>query len=50
MENKSELTWDRICEQIGKKRIDPTARDIFGKPLDSSSSTTNQDKEKTNDQ
>ena len=47
MENKPELTWDRICEQIGKKRIDPTARDIFGKPLDTSSSTTNQDNEKS---
>lgn len=49
MENKPELTWDRICEQVGKKRIDRTPRDRFGQPLDSSSSTTNQDKEKSND-
>ena len=50
MENKPELTWDRICEQVGKKRIDRTPRDIFGQPLESSSSTETQDKEKTNDQ
>ena len=49
MENKQEITFDRICEQVGKKRIDRTVRDIFGQPLDSSSSTTNQDKEKSND-
>ena len=47
MTDESNLTWDRICQQIGKKRIDRTARDIFGQPLDTSSSTTNQDKEKS---
>ena len=49
MTNESELTWDRICQQIGKERIDRTARDIFGQPLESPSSSTNQDKEKSND-
>ena len=33
MENKQEITWDRICEQVGKPRIDRTPRDIFGQPL-----------------
>ena len=46
MENKQEITWDRICEQVGKPRIDRTPRDIFGKPLDSPSSSETQDKEK----
>ena len=49
MTKKPEITWDRICEQVGKKRIDRTPRDIFGQPLKSSSSTEIQDKEKSND-
>jgi len=46
MESKPEITFDRICQQVGKKRIDRTARDIFGKPLDSPSSSETQDNEK----
>ena len=49
MESKPEITFDRICQQIGKKRIDRTPRDIFGQPLESPSSTENQNKEQSND-
>lgn len=48
MENKPELTWDRICEQVGKKRIDRTPRDRFGQPLKSQEPTN--EKVKFNDQ
>ena len=47
MTNESELTWDRICEQIGKKRIDPTARDIFGQPLNPQKPTLDVSKDKS---
>ena len=47
MESKPEITFDRICQQIGKKRIDRTPRDIFGQPLESPSSSETQDKEKS---
>jgi len=35
MENKPEITFDRICQQVGKKRIDRISRDRFGQPLKS---------------
>ena len=34
--DKLELTWDRICQQIGKKRFEPTPRTRFGRLLQSS--------------
>ena len=47
MTDKPELTYDRICEQIGKKRIDRTPRDRFGQPLKSQEPTDK--KVKSND-
>ena len=47
MENKPEITFDRICQQVGKKRIDRTPRDIFGQPLKSQEPTN--EKGKSND-
>ena len=35
---KSELTWDGICQQIGKRRFEPTPRTRFGRLLQSSKS------------
>ena len=29
--DKPELTWNRICQQIGKKRFKPTPRTRFGR-------------------
>jgi hypothetical protein len=39
---KSELTWDRICKQIGKKLFEPTPRTRFGRLLQSSKSEKTQ--------
>ena len=36
MNDKPELTWDRICQQVGKKRFEPTPRTRFGRLLQSS--------------
>ena len=36
MDDKPELTWYRICQQVGKKRIDRTPRTYFGRLLESS--------------
>ena len=36
MDDKPELTWDRICKQIGKKRLEPTPRTRLGRLLKSS--------------
>ena len=36
--DKPELTWDRICQQIGKKRFEPNSRTRFGRLLQSSKS------------
>ena len=47
MENKPELTWDRICEQVGKERIDRTPRDIFGQPLNPQKPTLDASKDKS---
>ena len=33
--DKPELTWDRICQQIGKKRFEPTPRTRLGRLLKS---------------
>ena len=35
MDDKPELTWDRICKQIGKKRFEPTPRTRLGRLLKS---------------
>ena len=43
--DKPELTWDRICKQIGKKRFEPTPRTNFGRLLQSSKPTENSEKE-----
>lgn len=48
IDKKPEITWDKICQQVDKKRIDRTPRDIFGQPLESPSSTKNEDKDKSN--
>lgn len=42
--DKPELTWDRICQQIGKKRFEPTPRTRFGRLLKSSRSDKTQKK------
>jgi len=34
--DKREPTWDRICQQVGKKRFDPNPRTYFGRLLRSS--------------
>ena len=34
--DKSEVTWDRICQQVGKKRFDTTPSTYFGRLLRSS--------------
>ena len=34
--DKPELTWEKICQQIGKKRFEPTPRTRFGRLLQSS--------------
>jgi hypothetical protein len=34
--DKPELTWDRICQQVGKKRFEQTPRTRFGRLLQSS--------------
>ena len=47
MTKKPELTWDRICEQVGKKRFEPTPRTYFGRLLESSKTVETQDKEKS---
>ena len=31
MNDKPELTWDRICKQIGKKQFEPTSRIRLGR-------------------
>ena len=43
--DKLELTWDRICQQIGKKRFEPTPRTKFGRLLKSSKTTEHSEKE-----
>ena len=45
MNDKPELTWDRICKQIGKKRFEPTPRTKFGLLLKSSKPSENSKKE-----
>jgi len=47
MDNKPEITWDRICEQVGKPRIDRTPRDIFGQPLNPQKPTLDVSKDKS---
>ena len=44
--DKPELPWDRICQQIGKKRFEPTPRTRFGRLLQSSKPIENSEKEK----
>ena len=46
MDDKLELTWDRICKQIGKKRFEPTPRTRVGRVLQSSKPIENSEKEK----
>ena len=46
MDDKPELTWDRICKQIGKKRFEPTPRTRVGRVLQSSKPIENSEKEK----
>ena len=29
-EVKDELTWDKICEQVGKERFDPYYTNVYG--------------------
>ena len=36
IDDKPELTWDRVCQQVGKKRFDSTPRTRFGRLLQSS--------------
>ena len=43
--DKPELTWDRICKQVGKKRFDSTPRTKFGRLLKSSKPMENSEKE-----
>ena len=43
--DKPELTWDRICQQAGKKRIDRTPRAYFGRLLKFSKPTESSEKE-----
>ena len=43
--DKPELTWDRVCKQIGKKRFEPTPRTRFGRLLKSSKPTEHSEKE-----
>ena len=38
MDDKPELTWDKICQQVGKKRFNATPRTHFGRLLKSSKS------------
>jgi len=45
MNDKPELTWDRICQQVVKKRFDSTPRTYFGRLLKSSKPTENSKKE-----
>ena len=45
MTKKPELTWDRNCEQVGKKRFEPTPRTYFGRLLESSKPSENSKKE-----
>ena len=45
MNDKPELTWDRICKQVGKKRSEPNPRTKFGRLLKSSKPTENSEKE-----
>ena len=45
MDDKPELTWDRICQQVGKKRIDRTPRTYFGRLLESAKTTEISEKE-----
>jgi hypothetical protein len=45
MNDKPELTWDRICQQVGKKRFEPTPRTHFGRLLKSSKPMENSEKE-----
>jgi hypothetical protein len=45
MVDKPELTWDRICQQVGKKRFNATPRTPFGRLLKFSKPTENRKKE-----
>ena len=45
MDDKPELSWDRICKQVEKKRFDSTPRTYFGRLLQSSKPTENSEKE-----
>ena len=45
MDDKQELTWDRICQQIGKKRFEQNPRTRFGRLLQSSKPMENSEKE-----
>ena len=45
MDDKPELTWDKICQQVGKKRFDSIPKTHFGRLLQSSKPTENSKKE-----
>ena len=47
--DKPELTWDRICQQIGKKRFGPTPRTRHGRLLKSSRPEKMQNRGLTNE-
>jgi len=43
--DKPELSWDKICKQVGKKRFEPNPRTKFGRLLKSSKTMENSEKE-----
>jgi hypothetical protein len=45
MDDKPELTWDRICQQVGKERFNATPRTHFGRLVKSSKPMENLEKE-----
>ena len=47
--DKSGLTWDKICKQIGKKRFEPTPRTRLGRLLKSSRPEKTQERGLTNE-
>ena len=49
MDIEIENTWNRMCQQVGKKRFEYTPKDSFGQPLKTSKSIESHEKEKSDE-